>query len=310
MAVLGNHTRRGSGRTIGNRRSGGCSEPNTVPFDSLSPVDWKGKGLANAGPFFVLAASSGGAIAELEPSTSLCEAAHVKHHPRTNSPPALDTLRESFVFGPVPFDAQRRLANLGRRERFEIETVLCAGGEHLDVLRFIQAGTIRPVLRTEAGAAISGAPMACGMWATWPGVFCEPPVPHDLVASPGTECLAFPASAVRETAIAHPEVYRRVIEEISAILRGLMTLSLTSGYNDDERSLARAVLAGCRAANPRSDGPVVIEMTQEQIGRLGFGSRQRVARLLRSLASSGILEARYGQIIVPSQRALEAYLEE
>lgn len=135
-------------------------------------------------------------------------------------------------------------------------------------------------------------------------------MPHDLVADAGTQCIAFPAEAVRELARAHPEVDRRVIEELGAILRGLMTLIMTTGADDEEHALARAVLAGCRAANPSSDGPVTIEMTQEQIGRVGFGSRQRVARLLRSLEKAGVLTARYGQIVVPSQKRLEVFLGE
>lgn len=223
---------------------------------------------------------------------------------------ALRLLRETYVFRDVPEDALQRLAHFSREERFERETVICAAGERLDLLRCITAGSIRPTRISKDGVAVSTPPMMRGAWATWPGVFCDPPVPHDLVADAGTQCVAFPAEAVRDLAIAHPEIYRRVIEEIGAMLRGLMTLVMTTGADDEEQALARAVLAGCRAASPLSDGPVTIEMTQEQVGRIGFGSRQRVARLLRSLEKAGVLTARYGQIVVPSQKRLEAYLGE
>lgn len=221
---------------------------------------------------------------------------------------ALDLLREARVFRDTPEDALLRLAQFAREEHFEQETIVCAAGEQLDVLRCITAGSIRPTRISKDGGVVTSPPMMRGAWATWPGVFCSPPVPHDLVADAGTRCIAFPATAVRDIAREHPEIYRGVIEEIGAILRGLMTLILTTGADDEEQALARAVLAGCRAANPATDGPVRIEMTQEQIGRVGFGSRQRVARLLRALEKAGVLTARYGQIIVPSQKALEAYL--
>lgn len=223
---------------------------------------------------------------------------------------ALAALRQSYVFGVAPDDALLPLARLAKREHFEHETIVCRAGASLESIRYIEAGTIRASRVTETGVVVSLPPMMRGGWATWPGAFCDPPVPHDLVASPGTDCLAFPVRAIREISKAHPEIYPRVLEHVSAILRGLMTLILSTGADDQERALARAVLAGCRAESPVGDGPVTIEMTQEQIGRLGFGSRQRVAKLLRALENAGVLTARYGQVNVPSLKALEAFLGE
>ena len=136
----------------------------------------------------------------------------------------------------------------------------------------------------------------------------EDPLPHNLVADAGTRCLVFPKRAVLAVAEANPVIYRRVIDEMTRTMRGLMTLILTTGAETDERSLARAVLAACRAFGEGRKGELTLDMTQEQIGRLGFGSRQRVAALLGKLAEAGVVRSRYGKLVVPDMVRLEAWL--
>ncbi len=49
-------------------------------------------------------------------------------------------------------------------------------------------------------------------------------------------------------------------------------------------------------------------VTQTHISQFGFGSRQRVSRLLRGLADKGLIEMKYGGVVIPSRLRLEAFL--
>lgn len=223
---------------------------------------------------------------------------------------AFAVLEASYVFGVAPHDKLARLAALARLEHFETDATVCTAGQFPDALRYVRTGAIRPVRVTSSGVAASLVPLVAGVWATWPAVFCSDPVPHDLVADAGTSCLKFPKRAVVELADETPQLYKRVIDEISRTLRGLMTLILTTGAANDERALAQAVLAACRAFGEGEKRGVTLDMTQEQIGRLGFGSRQRVAALLKKLSEAGVVASRYGRLEVPDVRKLEAWLGE
>lgn len=223
---------------------------------------------------------------------------------------ALAALMESYVFGVLTQEPLARLAKLARFERFDEPTTLCSIGGTLDALRYVRSGAIRPVRVSSGGGAVSLVPMVAGIWATWPGAFCADPLPHDLVADAGTTCLRFPKRAVVELAAAYPVLYPRVIDELSRTVRGLMALIMTTSEAKDERSLARGLLAVCLAFGEGRKRGVTLEMTQEQIGKLGFGSRQRVAVMLKKLSEAGVVDARYGRLIVKDVGRLEAWLDE
>lgn len=223
---------------------------------------------------------------------------------------ALAVLQASYVFGDVSVDALTRLARLARAERFDEATTIFSAGETPDSLRYVAKGAIRPVRVTRAGGGASLVPVVAGAWATWPGVFCADPLPHDLVADAGTACIRFPKRAVRDLAEVHPTVYPRVIDEISRALRGLMTLVLATSGEVDERSLGQVILGVCRAFGEGEARGLTLDMTQEQIGRLGFGSRQRVAQMLKKLEDAGVVVSRYGRLVVPDVGKLQIWLDD
>lgn len=218
-------------------------------------------------------------------------------------------LRSTAVFEPAPDAELRVLAAHARVERVDAETVLCAAGEHLDSLRYIRAGSVRAALTTAGGAGATSPPIMPGGWATWPGVFYSPPPPYDLVAGAGSQFFVFPRTRVLSLADAYPLICRRVIDELSLGVRAITSLMLSTGAENGERALARAILAAASLVTPPQEGPVRLAITKEDVGRLGFGSRQRVSRLLQSLTAAGVTRARYGVIEVPSLLRLEAYAE-
>jgi CRP-like cAMP-binding protein len=224
------------------------------------------------------------------------------------SPTPFGALKSSPVFLTAPTAALMGLARLARRERMPTRTLLCAAGEPCDALRFVCSGAIDVSLASRDGRVSSLSPVMPGGWATWLGCFHDAPLPHDLWAAAGTAAFAFPKRSVLALANDHPAIYRAAIQEIGARMRALMTWTLSANTMDGERALAQFILASCRAGGCVGDGPTSLDMTQEQIGHLGFGSRQRVGRLLSALERRSLIVARYGRIHAPSLRKIERFL--
>lgn len=220
------------------------------------------------------------------------------------------TLQSTAIFKTAPVAAVKALAHESRVERYAEETLIAASGKKLDRLRFVLAGSISPALVAESGVVSSYAPAIAGMWSAWPAIFDDNPLPHDIFAAAGSVCVAIPRQLFHRTAAAHPQIYVQVIGDLSRQLRGLMALAMAAGSAPNALALARTLLAGARTVAGDSDGPITIDLTQDELARLGFGTRQRVARLLRQLVDDGAIERRYAAIVVPSVKRLADYVGE
>jgi CRP-like cAMP-binding protein len=111
---------------------------------------------------------------------------------------------------------------------------------------------------------------------------------------------------VRSEVTRYPDALLKVIEHISEVNRFLIGWALGATLQSPERRLAY-MLAVLSRRTSRIAGSRQASITQEQIGGLGFGSRQRVARLLQSLEQRGLVETSYGSVFVPSWEGLNAF---
>jgi CRP-like cAMP-binding protein len=103
----------------------------------------------------------------------------------------------------------------------------------------------------------------------------------------------------------NPDALLQVIEYLSENVAVSAAWILSATIFSAEQRLAYLLLvlsARFRAAD--SESPAI---TQEQLGMLGLGTRQRVSRLLRSLASRGLVEICDGRIVIPSRGRLEEF---
>jgi CRP-like cAMP-binding protein len=223
------------------------------------------------------------------------------------SPDPLAAVQGAYVFAVLPPDAQAGLARLAREEVYPEESLLVRLGETPDRLWFVCEGGVQLGMYRRDGEAMLLSPIVAGGWATWIACFIPGPLPHDLWTMPSTRLLGFPVDAVRHLAEAYPEIYPRVIERIGDRVRDLIRWSFAGGLAEPKRRLAVLLAQICREHRPGQDGPHEIPLTLERIGRMGFGSRQLVARSLTVLEAEGIVERSYGRILVRSLRALDEY---
>lgn len=218
---------------------------------------------------------------------------------------AFSLLRAAPVFAAAPDAALTDLAALGREARFPARTLLAARGQQPDRIWCVLEGAVELGFYSEDGRPALLGPIAPGGWATWLGCFHDAPLPHDLWTGPATRLMAFPTTAVRALAQAHPQVYPAVMAHVGQRLRELISWSLAASLVHPERRLALLLAIACRSGV--ADGPHRLGLTQDRIAASGFGARQRVARLLAGLVRRGLIETVYGGVIVPSRAALEAF---
>jgi hypothetical protein len=215
-----------------------------------------------------------------------------------------ELLKSSEVFQLLPPETFRTLLNASRIERYEHRTLLVRQGQRQEHLRYIVNGHIHLTMSTADGKS-TGLPIYSGGWATWAGCFSEKTMALEAWSSKSAVFVAFPCRLVRAEVTKYPEALVRVIEHIIDTNRFLLTWVLNERVHSPEKRLAFMLMALLRTTLERREQAVI---TQEEIGRLGFGSRQRVARLLRSLELQGLIEMRYGGVKVASWETLKAFI--
>jgi CRP-like cAMP-binding protein len=203
----------------------------------------------------------------------------------------------------------RELCGKARIEFYHERSLLTERGERPEYLRYIAHGSIEVVLSTADGG-YSGLPIFAGRWATWLGVFGSTPFLHDLWSSANATLVAFPVREVQRLVNNNPPALLEVIESIGEWTRFLTGWTLSFAAYEPEKRLVYLMLLACSDAVALAHEGQPAPLTQTHISQLGFGSRQRVSRLLRGLAEQGLIEMKYGGVVIPSRARLEAYMAE
>jgi CRP-like cAMP-binding protein len=218
-------------------------------------------------------------------------------------------LKSCSVFADLGESALRELNGKARVEHFSERTLLNLRGEKQDYLRYVISGSVDMVLSTADGG-YSCLPVLPGRWATWLGCFGAEPLVHDLWSSAHATAVAFPCRDLQKAVADNPQALQQVIERVGEWSRFLTGWMLSfSVYAPEKRLAYLLLLASSKACGIAHEGEPTA-LTQAHIGQFGFGSRQKVGRLLRSLADRGLIGTRYGAIVIPSRAKLEAFISD
>lgn len=213
-----------------------------------------------------------------------------------------DILDQSAVFRLLPTEARGMLAASATVERFRHRTLLAARGEPLKRVRYVIEGRIEMTLTTAEGQSAM-LPINAGTWSGLTGGLSLKPLQHELWSSKAASYHSMPAALVRSALMRSPSALMQIIEHNGQSIRTLILWTLGAVLNSPEKRLAQ-LLAWASCTPTGADEPDTVAMTQEQIGQLGFGTRQRVSQLLGSLQQRGFIEVRKGTVLIRSREPL------
>ncbi len=204
---------------------------------------------------------------------------------------ALDILAANPVFAALDPAAQQGLAALAVREIYDSRSLLVGQGDVPSYLRYIVRGRVDLIARDAEGntAAI---PLAAGGWATWLGCFVPAPIAHEMWCATGSEFLALPTQAVRKTVQGNAVALMAALQVTGRATRLLIGWIHVSMLNDAERRMAYLLLANC----PTNSTSGTLTVSREELGEMGFGSRQFVSRVLAKLEAQGIVRCGYKHV--------------
>ena len=230
---------------------------------------------------------------------------NLAHHVMTGpTPDPLLVLKSNAAFRLLSPEELVRLASTAKVERYQERTLLVERGKTARHIWFVSSGSVDLTL-TSADGGIARLPITPGHWATWAGCFGSEPLLFDFWSSKSATLVAFSRTEILSAVAKNPDALLQVIEYLSENVAVSAAWILSATIFSAEQRLAYLLLvlsARFSAANSESTA-----ITQEQLGMLGLGTRQRVSRLLRSLASRGLVEICDGRIVIPSRGRLEEF---
>lgn len=169
-------------------------------------------------------------------------------------------------------------------------------------LWYVASGSVDLTL-TSAEGGVARLPITPGYWATWAGCFGSEPLQFDFWSSRSATLIAFPRDEVLQAFSRAPAALLQVIEFLSENVTVFNAWILSTTILSAEQRLAYLLLV--LSARAKAAGSEALEVTQEQLGMLGIGTRQRVSRLLGGLAKRGLIRLDNGRIVIVSRTRLE-----
>lgn len=213
----------------------------------------------------------------------------------------VDLLKTSPVFGGIPDDEIVRLATLARQDYFPDRTLLIPADTQPDQVWYVLEGNVQTGIFSQSGKPASLPPIASGEWTPWIGCFLDTPLPHEYWCDAQSRLLSLPTKTVRMLAQRHPQIYLEALKTIAGRLNGMMSWYLASRLLDAEKQLAY-LLAGLYPIGQQD--PFLLALSLEQIAAMGFGTRQRVSRILTKLEERGLIKRGFKSISILSRREL------
>ena len=209
-------------------------------------------------------------------------------------------LGEATVFRRLAPGVLAEMAAATRIEHFTDRSLLVQRDTKPQFIRYILEGRADPSTSTPEGRESRLPAHRRGDWVTWGGCLLDGAIPHDLWASASSVMLAIPNSIVRAAVSASPEALLDVVRLLGESQRALMSWHFAVTLVPDERRLARLLFHLRDPDVSAESDAAIVKITQEEIGHLGLGSRQHIARQLKKLEEKGLIEASYGQIAIRS----------
>jgi CRP-like cAMP-binding protein len=207
-------------------------------------------------------------------------------------------LRRGWLSEQEP-DLQRLIARCAGAVRLQAGAAVFHQGDKPDGLYGIARGWVKFASFTAAGREVIGGVLTAGAWFGEVAAFDRLPRQQSALVSRDARLLHVPIAAFNEITAARPAYLHNFAGILSHNLRALIY------YNNEVMPLPpRARLVQLLLLLVQEDlragasADVVVDVDQGQLANLATLSRQTVNTLLGELASAGLVDRRYGYIVL------------
>jgi CRP-like cAMP-binding protein len=191
-------------------------------------------------------------------------------------------------------------------KRYEIPTLLSAGGETMQSIWLVVEGQIDIFDHQAAGHESIVGVIGPGRWVSWVGLFMTKPQMQDFSTGARTTLLCVPANTMRRLLAQHPHIYPSLIDEIG--MRMQLTLQWVGQTALDDPAQRLAAFLYCLARIQAADAPAVqLAASQVRLAQTLGISRQLVGKCLETLEREDLVHRAYGRIEIESVERLAAF---
>jgi len=213
----------------------------------------------------------------------------------------LALLRKDPWFASIPADLAEALVSLARPRRLAAGASLFFRGDAPDGIYAVLEGALRISGVTEAGKEAILSLAEPPHWFGEISLFDDLPRTHNVTADGPTRVLHVPQADLLALLDRHPAWWRQLGRLMALRVRlafiGIEDLAMLPA---DSRLARRLLLLSQRHDQPRGaqTGPVVVPISQAQLGMMLSLSRQTTNQVLQTLQDQGVVQVAYGRIEV------------
>ena len=219
----------------------------------------------------------------------------------------LEALKKTDLFGRVPENALRKLAEAAGEQRLQRGEILFTAGDHAIGLFVIVSGTLRAFRQTPEGREQTIHIERAGATVAEVPVFDGGPYPSTVEAEDETVTLFVSKEAMRRFLLEHPEAALSALAVLAKRLRQVASLAEKLSLQDVAQRLAAMLV---EEALNRTDGlkngtSFSMPLPHQSIAaRLG-SVREVITRQLHKLVEDGVIAIRGHRIVILNAEALK-----
>lgn len=207
-----------------------------------------------------------------------------------------------------PAAAQERLARAARVRAYASGGLLYRHGAPSDHVAVVVAGSVESSITAPDGRRVLFAVELAGRAYGLLPLIDALPTTNDMFFVEDGVALEIPYGAIQAELASDPALWAGVAREVNARARRFND-DLKSVLFDSLRSRAASLLLGlAQPQDPSQPGPseIVLRLPQERFAEMLGVSRQTIATLVREMKRAGLLQWRYGRIVLLDRPALQA----
>ncbi len=221
----------------------------------------------------------------------------------------LEILAGCRLLSGLPQEGLEQAARMARVLTFAEGQTIYIKGSSAKTLAVIASGAVRINAINPAGKELTLTICGPGNW-FGDAVFCADTTrAYGAVAHEPTRLLEFSSEEINALFEAYPQGYACIVRELGQRLRAAFTVIEDDALRGIPARLARRLLFIAAFQYGRTDQPVSLRLTQEQLGNMLGITRQAANRAMQPLVEEGLLEYRYGQVYLKNPAGLEAFIE-